>query len=379
MGSVWADRHRSAVPAALAAAAELVLRGSTAPGGRAGDGLVAAWTLRSAERLFGADASGRQAYGYPAPAAVPEPGAVGLSSASGPLWLPGLDYYTAAGRVWFYADPLAQAAAAAKLEPDPVSGGRAVVWAVAADPGAPAPRRTGGSYDALTAALAVAYDAPRFESDGVVEALVELDDGRWMIATDAEAFVLPAGSPAAGLEVGAAVAAGDPAGTAWRLVRLGMPVAENLALGADALPEGVAGPLVWPDQVVAVTADVVGGRTRARFPLGGAGADVTAFWAAAHDQALAGKVSVAELLDTRVSPFGEPTPYDVAGTVNPAEFLARVVVGGAGYLVDATPAAYGPAALAAADRKALLADAAGTGCGVFEFEGGVPNLPAVLP
>lgn len=374
-GSFWRDRYRSQVPAAIVEGAGLYLRGQATPGSPGGE--VKGVILSSADRVSGSAPDSRLVWGYPLDDDF-VPTVIALSAVSGPVWTTGIDFYVD-DRIWFYVDPLLEAAVAPKLS---YSGGEtsAVVWASAATPTPASVRARVGTYLALTEALAHVYDSPRFTVASEVESIETLYDGQVAVTTGAESFVLPVGATAA-VAVGDTVTTGDPVGNAWRLVRLGptAPTEPSVAVGLTALPTGLSAPLVWYNTPVATVVDDVGGRTRIRWPLGGSGADVTAFWAASHDAALAGRVSMANLLDLRAHPFGEPQVTDLPSVVTPAEVLCRVLVGGCGYMVLTVPAAYGPDALDAADRLATLRVAAGTSAGVFEFEGGVPTTPAVLP
>lgn len=374
-GSFWSDAARTPVTAALVTAQELILRGA-AVGGDA-TGVVVPWKLATADRLVVDGPSGPR-YGYPVPAWLDGPAyAATAVGGTGTFLVAGADYTLSDGRAWFSPDPLADTALAAKSR----AGGpvEVIIWAFAA-PAATTPLyRKPGTYAALTAAVAAATDVPCFTAAGTVLDVKTLYSGRTVVTTQTEALTLPDGCTAV-VDPGDTVAAGDPAGDAWRLVRLSPDTAEPVvAVGLQALPAGLTGVIGWPNTLVSVTRDVVSGRTRARFPLIATNsADITAFWAACHTLALTGKVSVAQMLDTRPIPSGEPDVTDVAAVVNPAVFLGKLV-GGCGYMLVTTSAKFGPNALDAASRTATIAEAAGPGCGVFEFDGGPPTGTPTLP
>ncbi len=67
------------------------------------------------------------------------------------------------------------------------------------------------------------------------------------------------------------------------------------------------------------------GRTRIEFPVGGFPLDVAAFWNDVHNRGVADGQTLANLLDTRTAPTGEPAASNLPATINPAAFLIENV------------------------------------------------------
>ncbi len=95
-----------------------------------------------------------------------------------------------------------------------------------------------------------------------------------------------------------------------------------LAVGPGMLLPGYAGDLVFANKTVPlqVTADGAG-RTRVSWEISGFAADVTRFWDAVHANGVARGQTLANLLDIRPHPVGEPTAASLPATINPLGFL----------------------------------------------------------
>jgi len=100
-----------------------------------------------------------------------------------------------------------------------------------------------------------------------------------------------------------------------------------LALGRGLLAPGLCGSLVFCNtSVPLVVASDPYGNTQVSFALGGAPREVERFWQQAHARGLAAGKTLAQLLDTRPNPSGQPTAAALPATVNPLAFLCANVL-----------------------------------------------------
>lgn len=314
---------------------------------------------------FGAPTDG--AVSYPLPAGVVTAAAVtDRVAAPTRVWAVGVDCKAAGGRVVFPADPLAGAAAGtlwladAAVEATDLSrrfgtvlglglpstaGGRAAAvagYAVAAE---------GASDLGLRALLGAVAGVPCVAADGEVVAAVLTDVDATRVVTDAAVYLYRAGAVPT-VAAGDTLAAGD-----WPVAGVGLYAAAALpsALVPDvALDPGLTGladTVTVPNRSVALTVTVADGHLRVEWPMGGAGATVTAFFAAAHAAGVAAGKTVGDTYDRRATPDG-PLPTVVPPADNPfARLAAQGVLDGARFFV--LSAAVGDTAAVAAALPAV--------------------------
>lgn len=373
-GGFWDGAYASPVVDAYASAWSAL---AGPPAGATGGPAPVAWTVRRAEAVSpGPD--GRPTTGYPAPATDFDPAWVAFGSS---LLAAGADFTVVGGYVWFEVDPLLTAPGYLVWGGDgPTTA--ADLWAgTYAPPAAGEPPPAATAY-AVAVALAAACDSPATGPvPETVEAVWADADGRYRVVTDAAAYRLPAGdSPA--VAAGDVLPAGVPLGTAWVLTRLGPaePAVDRVALPADFHQGVTAGPTVWYATTAPLVVDTVDGRTRVRWRIGGDPADVDAVWAASHARGTAaGATSLAQAMDVRAAPVGDPGPESLPTVVSPMGFLCRELLAGCAYQLVVRPARFGPAAVAAAARTAAVRAAAGPYTAVFEWTDAVPELAEVDP
>lgn len=338
------------------------------------------WTIRAEEMVTGAAGNGRPVYGYPAPG---EPAWITFAPGTGNLLVAGVDFKTSDDYVWFDTDPLLIASVSYLTW----SGGSA---SAAADglwgehlvhPESVQPQV--GTVAALSDALVELCDSPA--TTGKTETVEDVwydSAGAYRVITDIAGYVLPAGDTAS-VTTGAVLPLGTPLGTAWTLTRLGpaKPALAHLTTPADFHLGVTVGGITWFDTTVALMVDTVDGRTRVRWPLGGTQQDVDDFWAASHAYGLeTGARTLAQAMDTRADPVGDPGPASLPVYVNPLEFVCRELLAGTGYALVVRPAVFGPAGVASATQRAsVVRAAAGPHVTVIEYEDEIPQTAQVTP
>lgn len=183
---------------------------------------------------------------------------------------------------------------------------------------------TGSSFQTLRQALAALSGVPFAAAAETVEAL--LSEGDWIYCvTPQHSYRLPASADLL-VEVGTVLMPGAPLCDSAQLNPLQMrsfpaeiPGIELSAALLDPTLGGVG--LYALNQALPVTVAKREGVTELRFPLGGPAAAVEAFWDAVHLRGVAAGQTLAQLLDQRADPQGEPTAASLPATINPCEFL----------------------------------------------------------
>jgi hypothetical protein len=337
------------------------------------------WTIRAEEMVTGAADNGRPVYGYPAPG---EPAWVTFAPGTGSLLVAGVDFKTSDDYVWFDNDPLLSA---------PVryltwSGGSASaaadgLWGEHLTYPDPAQPQV-GTVAALSAALVEVCDSPATVGNDTVLDVWYDSAGVYRVITDIAGYVLPAGDTAS-VEIDAVLPPGTPLGTAWTLTRLGptKPALTHLTTPADFHLGVTVGGITWFDASVAVMVDTVDDRTRVRWPLGGTQQDVDDFWDASQSYGLeVGARTLAQAMDTRADPVGDPGPESLPAYVNPLEFICRELFGGTGYVLVVRPGVFGPDGVTDATRRAsVVRAAAGPHVTVIQYEDEIPQTAQVTP
>lgn len=161
------------------------------------------------------------------------------------------------------------------------------------------------------------------EAEETVE-LVQVDNNNLVIVTDKHSYLFPTTASAA-VSVGDVVTAGQSLTNTLTFYDLNTGVTSS-DLFAVSLGEGFLGAdyidaITFVNQSVSLVVDTTGTKTRVEFEVGGFPPDVSAFWDSVHAQGIARGKTLANMLDTRTSPVGEPTAGDLPTTINPLEFL----------------------------------------------------------
>jgi len=215
----------------------------------------------------------------------------------------------------------------------------------------------GSSVGLAVNAVALALGAP-LARGGETVAEVTSDGLHTLVLTDKNAYRLSPDSTVL-VATGDALKAGDPLCDAVRLYEFnrGQVPADllGLSLGSGFLQGKYLGEVGFPNRDVPLEVETVGGATKVSCELGGHPADVATFWAEAHSRGVARGKTLAQALDRRDEPDGQPQPENLPATINPLSliadsalrynaFVVRANVGGA------TEDAAGLWLLAAAER-----------------------------
>jgi hypothetical protein len=122
----------------------------------------------------------------------------------------------------------------------------------------------------------------------------------------------------------------------------------ELSISPGLLAQGYSGPLIFGNETVPLIVDTSdpSGYTKVSFALGGAAADVTAFWNNVQAAGVAANQTLAMLMDQRPKPVnGQPTALALPSIVNPLGFLIQNVFRDNLYLVKIVTAQLGSNAL----------------------------------
>lgn len=161
--------------------------------------------------------------------------------------------------------------------------------------------------------------------------VVTTDARGLLIVTSANAYRFPSGANAL-VTVGQVVNEGDALADSLQFLDLNNgQIPEGLtalAVGPALLEPGYQSDLIFPNIVepLQVTTDLPTGRTKVSAALGGYPPDVAKFWSDVHSRGVAANQTLANLLDTRTNPVGEPTVANLPTTFNPLQFLVANVL-----------------------------------------------------
>src|SRR5690606_17803300 len=97
-------------------------------------------------------------------------------------------------------------------------------------------------------------------------------------------------------------------------------------LGRGWLAAGFVGGLTFENKDVPLVVESDGVYTRLSWELGGWDQDVRRFFDQLHARGLANPPTLAQLLDRRTNPAGEPTAANLPATINPLAFLVANVL-----------------------------------------------------
>lgn len=209
----------------------------------------------------------------------------------------------------------------------------------------------GTSTRTIQRAFSALLDVPLVrETSETVEDLFQDNDGICVV-TDQHAYRYAASAEPV-VAIGDVVPAGTPLVDALRFYEFNrgqVPSASELAalaVGPGVLASGYFADLVFANTTVplVVTTDDAG-FTKVSFTLGGFPADVEKFWDDVHTAGVARGQTLANLLDQRPNPIGQPSAASLPATINPLAFLCQNVLRDNAFVVRYRPEAVGPQAL----------------------------------
>ena len=120
-----------------------------------------------------------------------------------------------------------------------------------------------------------------------------------------------------------------------------------LSLSGDYLSGQFLSDLTFPNATVAL--EYLGldttGKAVVRFEVSGFPGDVDAFWGQVQTNGeMPGQETLAELLDTRSNPVGQPGPTNLPATINPMQFIMKNLMGSNLFVVNCNPNSFDPTA-----------------------------------
>lgn len=197
----------------------------------------------------------------------------------------------------------------------------------------------GTTAETLYQAWAAITGVPLTRENGEQVVEIAQDARQLCVITDRTVYQYPLGSTAI-VQVGDTLHAGDPLVDTLRFFefhRGQTPAATELSglvLGPGLLANGYLGELVFENkEVPLIVEENVDGHTKVSFAISGAPLDVDRFWEDVHAQGIRAGQTLAQLLDRRPDPQGEPSADSLPATINPLAFLCANFLRHHAYLV----------------------------------------------
>ncbi len=374
--SYWTDYYKSTTPSAIVDGVELLINCSSFPGDKEHKGRVYPITILTSS-IVETIKNERQAYAVSVNCPFSPVAIITSTYSNAEVYLNNADFVYENGTLYLFNNIMNKDEIKSKLI-KLSSGYKVVLWAVELSDWKLRVEPLSGSFLAFAEALEYVYDSPSVKHDSTVVEVTNVERGN-VVVTEHEVLTLPAGVTAS-VGVGDAVTTGDSVGEGWRLIRLGPgDITEPyIALPADKLVGGLTGDLVWHNTPTNTVVDTVSGKTRIRWAVGGTSGNVTDFWTAVHARAISGHVSLAEGMDKRVTPFGQPSASDLPLVVNPANIICRSMAGNV-FIIDVDSSKFGPNAITDRQQRLNIIKRSMTpSTGVIEYEG-MPSTAAILP
>jgi len=192
-------------------------------------------------------------------------------------------------------------------------------------------------------ALAAAFGIPlTVEAQETVENIIS-DGNKTNVITDNHVYQFPLGTTIT-VNVGDVLQAGDEITDLFQTFELNrgrtIDPAEISAIstGPGVLAWGYWGDLTWENKETAVVVEEdVNGRTKVSWELGGFPTDIEQFWNSVHESGVIGGETLANLLDLRENPVGQPTAESLPATINPLQFLTDNLLRNNAYVVKVKP------------------------------------------
>lgn len=182
---------------------------------------------------------------------------------------------------------------------------------------------SGPSSQLLQIGAGRAFGHPVCEVDQEVVELVSRDRRGWFVVTTSSVYRFPEEAEI-DVETGDVLRLGQPISTAVRWYDLSrgiVPDLPGLAVGRRDLGSNYSGGLVFPNELKELLVTSQADRTKVSVELGGSETDQTTFWDEVHTRGVAGGVTLANHLDIRPNPVGEPAASNLPPELNPYTFL----------------------------------------------------------
>lgn len=195
---------------------------------------------------------------------------------------------------------------------------------------------SGSSVKSYQQAIAAIFGIPLVkEAEETVEKILK-DVNSLNIITDKNAYKYIKTAQAT-VQEGDKVYAGDFLTDSLQVIELNRGF--NADIQAITIEEGVlasgflSGLTFENEEVPVVVEPNVNGKTKISWELGGFELDVAAFWDDVHSRGVQLGISLANCLDLRENPTGEPTAASLPATINPLQFLIDNVLRDNAYVV----------------------------------------------
>ena len=175
--------------------------------------------------------------------------------------------------------------------------------------------------------MALAGERAIQKNTEVVEDVVMAGE-EWIVATDQNVYTF-SGNATPIVEVGDTLRLGDMLSDAVEVITQlpqlesldGLMLDERFCLSCDGECLG------FGNEDVPVELTTVGGKTKISVALHGAPAAVRKFWSDVHDRGISSGTTLAEVLDLRAAPVGQPGRADLPKTINPLHLLLNEMRG----------------------------------------------------
>lgn len=182
---------------------------------------------------------------------------------------------------------------------------------------------TGPSSIRLMIGTGRAYGHPVCEKDQEIVAYVITDRRGKAVITDQSVYRFPLEAEIL-VEANDVLSLGQPISSAiqWYDLTSGVgPDIDGLAISAAELGSEYQSDLIFPNEDKEMLVTSQADKTKVQVELGGNLEDQQTFWDEVHTRGVAGGRTLANFLDTRPNPVGEPTSSDLPTTMNPYELL----------------------------------------------------------
>jgi hypothetical protein len=207
----------------------------------------------------------------------------------------------------------------------------------------------GLTMEAVQRYLAALSDAPLVNKPVEVVEVVRAEADSKLICTDLSVYRVPLAANVA-VAVGQTVYAGDPLTDAVQVLELSRNDADYSSLHALTLSRNLLsgeyyGELTFHNRRVDL--EYLGldqdNKAVVRFEITGFPADVDKFWEDAQTRGKeAGRRTLAEMLDTRENPVGQPVPLNLPAQVNPLEFVLDNLLRNNLFVIRVRQSSFGP-------------------------------------
>ena len=186
----------------------------------------------------------------------------------------------------------------------------------------------GASVETLRFFLSALSGAPLILGQQETVEVIQTEEDSILIVTDLNVYRVVETANLL-VEVGETYFHGDPITDAFQIIEtsgahMDLSILPYLSLSNAFTTSGQFSDLTFKNSVAAL--DYLGldadDKAVVRFEVSGFPSDVERFWTAVQERGQEpGKKTLAEYLDTREDPVGQPTPADLPATINPMEFI----------------------------------------------------------